>query len=93
MRQIDSKKGMVKFFEDNLIAGRDAEELYTVLLNQGYLKSMINAGYNEAMSNIHKKKQAQAELSAPPKIEVVTNSKEEKKIGFFSKLKKRFDKE
>ncbi|MDP3966166.1 MAG: hypothetical protein Q8Q04_01400 [archaeon] len=87
MREIESRKDMVKFFERNLESGRDAGELYSVLLNQGYIKSMINEGYNQALANINKRKQK--DEIPQPKIEIVTTSTPEKKKGFFSRLFKR----
>ncbi|MBS3084979.1 hypothetical protein J4411_03645 [Candidatus Pacearchaeota archaeon] len=90
MREIESKKEMVRFFERNLANGHNAEELYSVLLNQGYSKNTINLGYNEALANISKRKQAQKEkeLAEQPKIEIVTSSPE-KKQSFFKRIFKR----
>ncbi len=92
MRQIESKKEMVAFFESNLEKGHSAEELYSILLNQGYSKMMINAGYNEATSNIRKRKELQAQKDSPPpqKIEIVEGSDLGKKKGFFGRLRNKF---
>lgn len=87
MRQIDSKKGMTEFFEKNLQNGHDAEELYSVLLNQGYPKSMVNDGYNQALTNINKRKEASTPKVETPKIEVVTETP--KKKGFFERVFKK----
>lgn len=88
MRQIESKKEMVAFFEGNLEKGHSAEELYSILLNQGYSKMMINAGYNEATSNIRKKKELQTQKDSPPpqKIEIVEGPGSGTKKSFFGKL-------
>ncbi len=90
MRQIESKKEMTEFFERNLEKGEKAEEIYYVLLNQGYPKSLINQGYNEAMMRINKRKESQRQKEAesqqkPVEIEPVV----EERKGFFGKLFKK----
>lgn len=72
--------------------GQNAKDLYKVLLNQSYPKSMINAGYNEAMDNLNKTKQAQMESFAPKKMEIVTFSIVQDKPSFFDKVKNKFRK-
>ncbi|PJE81690.1 hypothetical protein COU58_01230 [Candidatus Pacearchaeota archaeon CG10_big_fil_rev_8_21_14_0_10_32_42] len=86
MRQIDSKKGMTEFFEKNLPKVQNAEEIYAVLLNQGYPKSMINEGYNQALTNIQKRKEVvmKTEVSQP-KMEIETFQPEKKK-SFFGRI-------
>jgi len=61
-------------------------------LNQGYLKSMINAGYNEARDNLNKTKQVQIESSAPKKMEIVNSSFVKSKPSFLEKVKNKFRK-
>ena len=88
MRQFESRKEMISFFEKNLSNGQNAEDLYTVLLNQSYPKSIINSCYNEAMSNLSKRKQGKIEKDLleqqkTQKVEVIIPEKEP---GFFGKL-------
>jgi biopolymer transport protein ExbB/TolQ len=85
MREIESKREMTAFFEKNLASGREAEEIYSILLNQGYPKSLINAGYNEAADKIRKRKEAEAEKQRPVVEEAVPITVE-KKQSFFGKL-------
>ncbi|MCR4327590.1 MAG: hypothetical protein NUV46_03350 [Nanoarchaeota archaeon] len=87
MRQIDSKKGMTAFFEKHLENGQNAEELYSVLLNQGYPKSIINDGYNQALINIRQKKEAETPKVETPEIEIVTETPERK--SFFQRIFKK----
>ncbi|NCN51881.1 hypothetical protein GW931_02625 [archaeon] len=53
---------------------------------------MINAGYNKAMDNLNKTKQAQMESFAPKKMEIVTFSIVQDKPSFFDKVKNKFRK-
>ena len=89
MRQIESKKEMTEFFERNLFRGQEAEEIYSILLNQGYSKSMINECYNQALSNIRRKKdeERQKDMEEQRKNEVpMPEVVVDKKPGFFGKF-------
>ncbi len=85
MREIESRKEMTAFFEKNLASGHEAEELYSILLNQGYPKSLINEGYNEATEKMRKRKEVQAEKQIPV-VEKAVPASVEKKQNFFGKL-------
>ena len=88
MRQIETKKEMREFFEDNLRRGQTVEEIYSILVSQGYPKSLINIGYNEAVAELRRRKELREKAEAPKKVieEIEPIVEEKKKEGFFKRI-------
>jgi hypothetical protein len=87
MRDIESKKDMRDYIEDNLMRGISIEDIYQTLLSKGYLKSMINQSYEEVQKkrrSLREEKEKAVQQNNPQPIEIIAEPP--KKKSFFGGL-------
>lgn len=82
MREITTKKEMKNFFEENLRKKQSLEDTYSILINQGYPKALINSVYNEFMEERIRKKQEQMAEQPKPEVEIISKEVPKKRRFF-----------